>query len=205
MAVFREAPSFPPSIAFGATGGPQWSTGVVTTRGQDEQRVKRWEMPLYAYEVELATKPAEQVLEFLAFFATIAQGPLERFRYYDWNPGEAQGIDELIGTGDASDTTFQLVKNYEVSNVFLSRIISKPIANTTSITLNGTPTSAWALDTTTGVVTLSSAPGSGVLIRATFQFEVPVALVLPILGLMPVDGGLWTWPSVQLQEVREIA
>ena len=39
---------------------------------------------------------------------------------------------------------------------------------------NVSQASGWTIDTTTGIVTFSSAPGSGVSVKAGYEFEVPV-------------------------------
>jgi uncharacterized protein (TIGR02217 family) len=202
---FRESPRFPDAVAFGATGGPQWATPVVTTFGQGEQRNQRWAMPLYAYEVDLEHKASTEVLAFLAFFATIAQGEMHGFRYHDVNPGEDTGTNELIGTGDGSRTSFQLVKNYTYEAATFSRTITKPIGGTVAIALDGSPTAAFTVDTTTGLVTMASAPGGGVLVRASYQFDVPVQLRIPSMELVHVADNILTWPNIRLEETRVLA
>jgi uncharacterized protein (TIGR02217 family) len=75
-------------------------------------------------------------------------------------PG-AQG--QLLGTGDGAQTQFQLVKHYPSGSVIEVRTISKPVAGTVKVYLDGMEQlSGWSVDTTTGLVTSGTAPGLGV-------------------------------------------
>jgi len=71
-----------------------------------------------------------------------------------------------IATGDGTTTVFQLQRSLggSIDPVFA------PIASGMVVTLAGTPTSAYTLDITSGLITFSSAPGASVAIAASFSY-----------------------------------
>ena len=55
------------------------------------------------------------------------------------------------------------------------RRIVKPVTGTVRVALAGVEQlSGWSVETTNGIVTFDTAPASGVLITAGFEFDVPV-------------------------------
>jgi uncharacterized protein (TIGR02217 family) len=82
---------------------------------------------------------------------------------------------QLLGTGDDTQTQFQLVKHYPSGSVVEVRTITKPVAGTVRVYLDDVEqASVWSVDTTTGLVTFSAAPALGVEVTADFEFDVPV-------------------------------
>ena len=72
----------------------------------------------------------------------------------DWTDYQATG--QLIGTGDDAETQFQLVKRYPSGSVVEVRTITKPVAGTVRIYLDGVEQlSGWSVDVTTGIVTFA--------------------------------------------------
>ena len=63
--------------------------------------------------------------------------------------------------------------------------------------------SGWTLDTTTGVVTFASAPGGGVIIRAGFEFDVPVRFDTDMLDVTLDIERLGSITSIPLLEIRK--
>jgi uncharacterized protein (TIGR02217 family) len=80
--------------------------------------------------------------------------------------------DVLIGTGDASEVDFQLVKKYVSGATTRTRNITKPVLGTVFIGIDGVnQSSGWTVDTSTGIVTFSSPPGNGLDVTAGFTFD----------------------------------
>jgi uncharacterized protein (TIGR02217 family) len=72
-----------------------------------------------------------------------------------------------------------------------------------SVALDGTEQpSGWSVDTTTGVVTFSAAPGTGVEITAGFQFDVPVRFDTDTLDVTLDIERLGSITSIPLIEIR---
>jgi len=62
--------------------------------------------------------------------------------------------------------------------------------------------SGWSVDTMTGVVTFSAAPGSGVAITAGFEFDVPVRFDTDVLDVTLDLERLGSITSIPLLELR---
>ena len=173
---------FPPAISRGGSGGPERRTEIVTTASGREERNTRWADSKRRYNAGFGVKSLNDIHAVVAFFEE-RRGRLHAFRWKDHadfkscTPGDAiSATDQVLGVGDGATTTFQLVKRYGSGLRDHVRVISKPVAGTVMIAVNGTPTSAFALDATTGLITFSggSTPGTGEQVTAGFAFDVPV-------------------------------
>lgn len=178
---------FPDDISYGSRGGPRFSTAVVKLRSGAEERVARFSYPLHAYDVSYGIKSWEQLQAARDFF--IARGGAAYgFRYKDFadyssdpaatpNASTPAFDDVVIGTGDGTETQFQLRKLYEPGTHVVSRAITKPVAGTVKAGIDGVEKTAgtdFTVDTTSGVLTFTPAPGSGLDVTAGFEFDVPV-------------------------------
>jgi uncharacterized protein (TIGR02217 family) len=180
MTGFHEV-RFPDDISQGSRGGPERRTDVVVTRSLSEERNSIWANSRRRYNALYAVKTYAQLEIVLAFWEE-RRGRLYGFRWKDWLDYRSAPIssalsatDQVIGTGDGSTTAFQLKKKYGSSFAPWSRTIRKPVAGTVVVALNGVnQNTGWTVDTTTGLVTFSSAPAVGVVVSAGFEFDVPV-------------------------------
>ncbi len=178
---FIESPRFPSNIAYGSSGGPTYLTEVVRMNSGREKRNARWANPLHQYPV-VFQKGQLEAYAVLEFFNTV-RGRWNGFRYKDHQDYKStedmsQAIaatDQVIGTGDGSTTQFQLIKTYVEGSESTARKIQKPVSGAVLIALNSVPqASGWSVDTTTGIVTFTSAPSGSVTISAGYEFDVPV-------------------------------
>ncbi len=190
---------FPTSIAYGSSGGPGYDTEVVETVAGYEQRNVNWSQARARYNVAHGVKTAEQLDMLIAFFRA-RKGRAYAFRFKDWCDFAAAG--QEIGTGDGSTKSFQLVKGYSSGGQSEIRRIRKPVAESVVVYRNGSVASGWSLDSTTGIVTFSSAPGNGVAITADFEFDVPVRFDTDRLSARLDDYGTYSWGDIPLIEVR---
>ncbi len=197
MTSFEEI-QFPTDISYGATGGPMFLTDVVATVSGHEQRNSKWSQSRAKYNVASGIKTESQWQELIAFFRT-RKGKAVGFRFKDWS--DYQGTNEAIGTGDGSTADFQLVKIYS-SNIAVSRDITKPVAGTVKIYVDSVLQSGVAVDATTGIVTLSSAPANATAITADFEFDVPVRFDTDELAISMDSFDAGSWNSIPLIEVR---
>ena len=62
--------------------------------------------------------------------------------------------------------------------------------------------SGWTLDAATGIVTFTTAPGSGVIVRAGFEFDVPVRFDTDTLDVTLDIERLGSITSIPLLEIR---
>lgn len=192
---------FPETIAYGASGGPGFSTDIVTAIGGVEMRNRNWELARARWEVGLQNRTTAETEAFVAFFYSVAAGQANSFRFHDVL--DDTFTDQLIGTGDGTQTLFQLLKVYQSGGQTYTRLLQKPVAGTVTVTLDGVPAVGFTVNTVTGSVTITPAPANGVAVRASGQFDVPVRLSIDSLeGLQYVSIDAYSWSSIQLLEVR---
>ena len=85
--------------------------------------------------------------------------------------------DEELEAGDGAETEFQLVKIYSSGGNDFSRKITKPVSGTVTVYIGSVEQfdpADYTIDLTTGIITFDSAPGSGEVVTATFEFDIPV-------------------------------
>jgi uncharacterized protein (TIGR02217 family) len=191
---------FPPDISYGASGGPGYRTTVITTVSGHERRNSSWAAARGRWNVAHGLKKREQVAELIAFFRA-RRGRAYGFRFKDWS--DYQALAQPIGAGNGSLKTFQLVKTYASGGVIETRVITKPVPGTVKMYLNGaSATHGVSVNTSTGVVTFTSAPGSGVIVTADFEFDVPVRFDTDQMDLTIETYNLGTWGQVPILEIR---
>lgn len=192
---------FPEQISYGASGGPGFSTDIVTSIGGGESRNQNWALARGRWEVGLTNRTTAETEAFVAFFYSVAKGMANSFRFRD--PLDHTFTAQPLGTGDGTTTTFQLVKIYTLGSQSYTRVLHKPVAGTVTVTLDGTPAVGFTVSTMTGVVTITPAPDVGVAVVASGEFDVPVRLSIDDLsGLRYVSIDAFSFESVQLLEVR---
>ena len=100
--------------------------------------------------------------------------------------------------------TFQLVKRYGSGLRDHVRVISKPVAGSVVVAVNGTPTANFTLDATAGLVTFlaGSIPGVGVEVTAGFEFDVPVRFDTDQLSINLQNFAAGDIPEIPVVEVR---
>lgn len=198
---------FDPEISYGATGGPSFSTTVVTMATGFEQRNQNWERARGRWRVGHKLKFDEELEDLIAFFRS-RRGRARGFRFKDW--ADYTATLSPIGTGDGVEDTFQLVKVYEddLSLNSYSRTITKPVSGTVRVFVNAVEQvngTDFTVDTTTGIVTFtpSAVPGVGDAITATFQFDAPARFDSDSMNIDLVAYDLNTWDGIDIVELPE--
>jgi uncharacterized protein (TIGR02217 family) len=188
--------SFPDAIARGATGGPGFSTNVVTLGSGAERRNIQWADARGEGNISTGIRTRAEMQAVIAHFYVV-KGRGYSFRFKDWNDYQAADVPML----EVSDTVWQLVKRYNVGGYEHVRAITKPVVGTVTCKLGGSPVVPSDIDTLTGLVTFASAPGSAP--TASFAFDVPVRFDTDKL---PVQANSWDQqivPQINLIEVKE--
>lgn len=201
---------FPDNISRGARGGPERRTQVVELASGDEERNASWANSRRRYDVAYGIRRADDLAAVVAFFEA-RNGRLHGFRFKDWAdyksclPSQTiTPLDQTIGTGNGVTTAFQLVKRYTSGGQTWVRTIARPVAGTVRIALGLVEqTSGWTLDAATGVVTFATAPVNGVVVRAGFQFDVPVRFDTDLLDVTLDIERLGSITSIPLIEIRQ--
>ena len=200
---------FPDNISRGARGGPERRTQIVELASGDEERNASWANSRRRYDVAYGIRRADDLAAVVAFFEA-RNGRLHGFRYKDWADYKSglpsQSItptDQQIGTGTGSMKTFQLVKRYISGAQSWTRTIAKPVADTVRVALGMVEQmSGWTVDATTGVLTFTTAPANGVIVRAGFEFDVPVRFDTDVLDVTLDMERLGSITSIPLLEIR---
>lgn len=172
---------FPAAVSFGSSGGPERRTEIVTLGSGREERNTPWAYGRRRYEAGVGLSTLDELHAVIAFFEA-RRGRLHGFRWKDHvdfqscGPlGVVSATDQTIGTGDGAQTAFQLVKVYGDAAGSAVRTITKPVAGSVRVAVDGVEAmSGWSLDAATGVVTFAAAPAMGASVTAGFQFDVPV-------------------------------
>lgn len=176
---------FPSDISLGSAGGPQRRTEIVTLGSGREQRNARWSDSRRHYNAGYGIKTLDDLCEVIAFFEQ-RRGRLFGFRFKDPVDYKStahkqliSAVDQEVGIGDGTNTVFQLTKKYGSGEGEWLRKITKPVANTVLVSVDGIQQvegSDYSLDPTTGKITFLSnhVPQQGAHVHAGFEFDVPV-------------------------------
>lgn len=197
---------FPLDVALGARGGPERRTDVVTLAGGGEQRNGRWQHSRRRYNAGYGVKSRADMAAVLAFFEE-RRGRLHGFLWrdgLDFSSGGAvpTALDQPIGTGNGSRTTFQLTKRYGASFDPYFRPITRPVAGSVKVAVAGVELlTGWTVNLATGVIGFSVAPANGAAVTAGFLFDVPVRFDTDRLDveLTSFDGA--EAPAIPLVEI----
>lgn len=190
---------FPLDVALGARGGPERATDIVTLASGREERNSRWAHARRRYNAGYGIKSRADMQAVLAFF----EERRGRFHSFLWRDGlDHAATDEAIGTGDGTTVSFQLTKRYGASFDPYLRPITKPVAGTVVVKVDGVET-AIEVDALTGIVTFAVAPEEGAAISASFEFDVPVRFDTDRLDVELSSFDAAEAPVIPLIEVRE--
>lgn len=199
MPTFHEV-QFPPKVAYGASGGAEFNTSVTTTFGGFEQRNVNWQKARGRWDVSTGIKNKVDMDAVQAFFRA-RFGKAYGFRFKDW--ADYQAVGQNLGTGNGTQTAFQLTKTYTSGGNSYAREIKKPVSGTVKIYLNAVlQGSGYTVDLTTGVVTFTAAPGAGIIVSADFDFDVPARFDTDQLSVRADGPGIFVWDAIPIVEIR---
>lgn len=204
----------PPEVEVGMRGGPTFYNVIQEAISGQEQRVRvwakcrgRWECGYSILDTEETSGTFREVIAlFRAHF-----GSLHPFPFKDW--GDYQLTNEQIGTGDGSDTTFQIIKTYDPSQLILgspgSRTYVRDIYLPRSglvVKVNGvtkTLTTDYTIGST-GIITFTSPPTNGHAITVTGEFDVPVRFDLGQDEPLPISINEANLAQIDRFSIREV-
>jgi uncharacterized protein (TIGR02217 family) len=180
---FIETPRFPENLSYGSQGGPEYLTGIAVLQSGHEQRRSVWASPRHYYNASYAVKTVDDLVQIRDFFHAM-KGRFHGFRFKDWNDytSAADDVaapddeDQELGVGDGLEVDFQLRKNYTTGTETLQRPVTKPVAGTTVVAVDGVAqilTTDYTIDETTGIITFVTAPAVAEVVTAGFEFDVP--------------------------------
>lgn len=168
-----------PAISVGAIGGSAFGTTIQTTASGHEYRVARQSKARRRYRFVKSLLEAADWSDLIDFWHA-RRGHLHSFRFKDWadfstaSDGQSapSNLDMVLGTGDGATTQFQLLKTYDASGLNpYTEAITLPVSGTVVVSVAGSGTTAFTVSTTTGIVTMNSAPSGGQVVRAGCYFD----------------------------------
>ncbi|MBL8647598.1 MAG: DUF2460 domain-containing protein [Sphingosinicella sp.] len=195
--------AFPLALAEGVSGGPLFSTQVVTSVSGYEQRNSDWAQARLRYDAGPGVRSEDDLATLIAFFRA-RRGRAFAFRFrdpFDFSSNGMTGapspLDQTLGAGDGVRTVFALVKRYGEGE---ARRITRPDVASVRVAVAGTELmDGWLLEG--GSVTFDIPPTAAV--TAGFLFDVPVRFAED-----SIEASLQGWragemPSAPIIEVRE--
>lgn len=182
-------------VTRGMSGGPMFSTTVISVNSGFEQRNINWDQARGEWQVGNRLVKKSELQNLLAFFRA-RQGKAQGFRIRDWSDYDDFGSG-LLGTGTAVNGTsvYQMIKRYSSLSDVYDRKIKKPVSGTIKVFKNGvqqTEGSSFgnvSIDYTNGLVTFIdkvSGPISGIT-KAT-QAVVTASNTFAIGDVVYFDG-----------------
>lgn len=202
---------FPAALSFGSTGGPERRTEIVTLANGFEERNAPWSQSRRRYDAGVSLRSLDDIAALLSFFEA-REGQLHGFRWKDWADytsalpsADVRFTDQLIARGDGRRETFQLIKVYTSGQQSHDRVITKPVAGTVRIGVNGSQLQEgvhFDVDLTTGMVVLAEAPADQAEVTAGFEFDVPVRFDTDHIATSVASFQAGDMPSVPVVELR---
>ena len=202
---------FPANLSFGATGGPERRTEIVTLANGYEERNTPWQHSRRRFDAGVGLRSLDDIAQLIAFFEA-REGQMHGFRWKDWGDYKScapsrkpDALDQNIFDGDEETRVIQLVKRYVSGNQSYARPIKKPVAGTVRIAVGGDEVQEgidFTVDVTTGLITFEKAPDIGADVTAGFEFDVPVRFDTDRIESSVSSFQAGQAPSVPVVEVR---
>jgi len=201
----------PEGIERGSGFGPTFRNVIQEAISGNEQRFAQWTKCKGVGDLSYGLLTSEDPMgDFRAILAIWRAhfGSLLPFRFRDWSDYTA--LDEVFGTGDGSQTQFQLSKTYDPSlillnmpgNLFYVRDIhllaSTPVIEVDGVTM--TVTTDYTISAS-GLVAFTSPPANNKLLTWTGEFDVPVRFDTDQLPVIMNEADLTSIRSIPVKEV----
>ena len=203
--------AYPFALGGGASVAPEFSTNVSVTASGFERRNAVWSDARLRFDVGPGIRSEVELGQLIAFFRA-RRGAARGFRLRDPSDHSSNGMtglpsaaDQIIGAGDGATSGFALVKRYGDGPESQVRRITRPVAGTVLVSIDGqAQASGWLLEPG-GMIAFATPPAAGTTIRAGFLFDVPVRFAEDRLDIAGAAFAAGEAPSVPLVEIREAA
>lgn len=209
MAEFHDI-RFPSNLSLGSTGGPERRTEIITLASGHEERNAQWHSSRRRYNAGYGVRSLDDLHSIISFFEA-RNGRLCGFRWrdpLDWKSTqpshEISSADQTIGTGDGTKTSFQLIKIYSSGETKWQRGITKPIIRSILVEVSGTRKnriSDWTINEN-GLISFLTPPVNNAVIKAGFEFDVPVRFDTDYLAIDLSAFQAGEIPEIPLVEIR---
>lgn len=200
---------FPLSIGREASVAPAFSTQTVESLSGHERRSSDWADARLRFDAGPGVRSDADMAALIAFFRA-RRGAARGFRFSDpfddrsGDFGKAPGpLDQHLGVGDGVTTAFQLCKYYGGGGDAQQRIITRPVAGTIRVAIDGVEQAAGWTHAGKGRIAFADPPAAGAVLTAGFRFDVPVRFAEDALEVSRATFAAGEAPSVPLVEIRE--
>lgn len=202
---------FPANLSFGAVGGPERRTEIVSLASGFEERNTPWAHARRRYDAGMGLRALDDLAAVVAFFEA-RSGQLHGFRWKDWSdwksclPSASPAFgDQVIAKGDGQTRSFPLVKAYVSGAQRYLRPISKPVAGSVRAGIAGDemfPGTNYAVDHQRGIITFNEPPEVGADVTAGYEFDVPVRFDTDRIAVSVSSFQAGQVPDIPVIEVR---
>lgn len=159
-----------PCPGYGWEGSPNFKTMIDALQNGDEYRNGEWIEARHSYSAPFLNIQKAAYREIKRMFL-VCRGMLFAFRFRDELDFEADA--EIFAVGDGVEDEFQLAKTSVVDGVeYVRNVYAIRVGTTPTITINGTPTTAFTLNGRTGRVLFDAAPANGAVLRWSGEFDI---------------------------------
>ena len=215
MTAFHDV-RFPDEIARGSSYAPNFLTALEVVESKAESRFDRWAQARRRFDASIGICSLRDLYEVLEFYHC-RLGRAHSFRFKDWSDYRSRGpedpvlpTDQIIGTADGINTSFQLRKAYVDISTDAHvhwRTITKPVAGTVRVAVDGAELAPgqFTSNRKTGLLVISTPPAAGAEITAGFEFDTPVRFDSDEIGWSVAAYEIGQMPEIPLVEVDDLA
>lgn len=191
-----------------------YMTDVIVGRNGQEVRNSLWQDPLMTFNAAFSIKSFTDIETLTKFFHAM-RGREKAFIVKDFADSAVSDFTTFKETANGTRTTFQLFKPYAqtigTTTSTYERTLKFVKTDTVTIEIGGTPTTAFTVNASTGIVTFTSAPANASVVQFKIgEFYVPVRfdideLPIEMLNYWVQSGAVKSQvnvPDIPIREVR---
>lgn len=170
--MFIESPRFPEEIAYGASGGPTFSTTITQVLSGSTKAIRSWKEPLHRFEVSHGVRDQAQLDVLLNFFWNCG-GVADQFRFKNFADFKISNTNCAFNEIDGlykGTSTFKIFKVRQLTAMIKSYSrIFKPVPGTFKLYNAGVEVSPanYLVDYTTGKVSITTATSTSTITAIT--------------------------------------
>lgn len=187
-----------PGLSWPLVRSPIWKTGIQTTQSGRELRAAFMSYPLYKWSLQfdvLRTASANTEFQQLIGFFNARSGSFDSFLFSD--PDDNTVTQQNIGSGNGTQTQFQLVKSY---GGMVEPVLA--VNTITQVRVNGVATSAYTVNVMTGIITFTTAPPSGQAIDWTGTFYYQCRFLADTYDFNRVFNGIYECTKLEFTSIK---
>lgn len=201
--------AFPLGIGREASVAPAFSTQIVESLSGHERRSSDWADARLRFDAGPGVRSEADMADLVAFFRA-RRGAARGFRFTD--PFDSRSaplgqavsaIDQRLGLGDGRTSEFALAKRYGEGADAQVRFITRPVAGSIRLAVDGVEQAAGWSHAGQGVIVFDVPPAPGAVLTCGFRFDVPVRFASDTLDINRATFAAGEAPSVPLVEIRE--